>query len=75
MAMKCVCEYPQYSSNGKDVRIAFILANKTPTTMPLTGENIDRLPDAVVLDTGSILKDLEAHKKYVLYDDEWYEDD
>jgi hypothetical protein len=75
MAMTCVYEEKQYSRNGEDVRRAYILADETPATMPLTGENIDRLPDTVVLDTGSVLKDLATGKKHVLYDDEWHEDE
>ena len=75
MAMRIVpdLEVQQYSPADGDVRREFILADATPSELPTTGEGVDGMPDSAKLAHGSVLWDLYANKKHVLYETTWHE--
>lgn len=72
--MICIAQETQYTADtGVDLRRCMILADTTPDQMPTTGENVDRLPDSVKLDSGSIILVLADSSKHVLGEDgQWH---
>lgn len=68
--MICIAQEAQYpQETGVDLRRCLIMADTTPSDWPTTGEGVDRLPDTVKLDTGSIIITLDTSAKYVLGSD------
>lgn len=73
MAMTCLREERKHTNDGRDVRRVLIVADETPEALPITGEGVDRLPDDVIIDIASVLRDLQESKSYVLGSDGWHE--
>lgn len=72
MAMTCINEERKYGAPGTDIRQVLIVADTTPAALPTTGAGVDRLPDTVTLDIGSVLLDLQASTKHILGGDGWH---
>ena len=60
------CKFQEKTYAAEDTRFCVILSDDTPETFPTTGAGISGLPDAVKLDSGSVLITLNPSAKYML---------